>query len=417
MYEGVLEAAKAGAAVVQALLLFNLAYLLFVTVGAVLGRRFPRPVSRFHDPRPQRMAILVPAHNEEKVIGPLLESLSQQHYPEHFVTCFVVADNCRDATAEVARAHGAEVFERPASGASSKGQALAWLWQQLAARHHRFDAVILLDADNLADPGFLAALDAQLGRGAPVVQGVRRAKNPDHSPASALDSLAEALNHQVVAAGRHFWGLSGLLSGSGVAFRSEVFDRLVLHTRTHVEDCEWQLRLMREGTEIRWVPEAVIYDEKISDFSDMAHQRTRWLQGKFGLVASQFFPLLWSALRGKGRSLDALCYVLAILPRSVLLVGLLAAGVMGVLWPEGFLPWTFWAIALAGFVAYIAAGLTLERANGRMIAALIYSPFFIRHLLFASLRALGGRKVRWVPTRHDVATSIRDLEGKGRPSP
>ncbi len=408
---------KAGAAVVQALLLFNLAYLLFVTAGALLAQRFPRRVSRFHDPRPQRMAILIPAHDEEKVLGPLIDSLLAQHYPEHFRTCFVVADNCRDGTAAVARAHGAEVFERQASGASSKGQALAWLWRQLAGRHDRFDAVVLLDADNLADPGFLAALDAQLGRGAAVVQGVRRSKNPDHSPASALDSLAEALNHQVVAAGRHFWGLSGLLSGSGVAFRRDVFDRLVGRTSTHVEDCEWQLQLMREGTEIRWAPEAVIYDEKISDFSDMASQRTRWLQGKFGLVASQFVPLLWSAMRRKGRSLDALCYVLAILPRSVLLVGLLSAGILGFLWPQGFLPWPVWAIALSGFVAYIVAGLMLERANGRMISALLYSPFFIRHLLVASLRALGRRKVHWVPTRHDVATSISDLEGKGRPSP
>lgn len=417
MHEGVMGAAKAGAAVVQALLLFNLAYLLFVTVGALLARRFPRAISRFHDPRPQRMAILIPAHDEEKVIAPLLESLKAQHYPAPFVTCFVVADNCRDATAEVARAHGAEVFERAAHGASSKGQALAWLWLQLAERSHHFDAVVLLDADNLADPGFLAALDAQLGRGVPVVQGVRHSKNPDHSPASALDSLAEALNHQVVASGRHFWGLSGLLSGSGVAFRREVFERLVNRTSTHVEDCEWQLRLMREGTEIRWAPDAVIYDEKISDFDAMASQRTRWLQGKFGLAASQLFPLLWGAVRRQGRSLDAVCYLLAILPRSVLLVGLLAAGVMGALWPEGFLPWSVWAIALLGFVAYIAAGLSLSKANGRMIAALLYSPFFIRHLLVASVRALGRRKVRWVPTRHDVATSIRDLEGKGRPSP
>lgn len=417
MYEGVMGAAKVVAMFVQALLLFNLAYLLFVTVGAILARRFPRRVSRFHDPRPQRMAVLIPAHDEELVIGPLLESLAAQHYPEHFVTCFVVADNCRDATAELARSHGAEVFERHAKGISSKGQALAWLWLQLGERRYRFDAVVLLDADNLADPQFLAALDAQLGRGAPVAQGVRRSKNPDHSPASALDTLAEALNHQVVAAGRHFWGLSGLLSGSGVAFRRDVFDRLVNRTSTHVEDCEWQLRLMREGTEIRWVPDAVIYDEKICDFSAMASQRTRWLQGKFGLAATQFFPLLWSALRRKGRSLDALCYVLAILPRSVLLVGLMLAGIMALVWPEGVLPWSIWAIALMGFVAYIAAGLRFERADGHMISALLYSPFFIRHLLVASVRALGGRKVHWVPTRHDVAASIHDLEGKGRPSP
>lgn len=416
MLEGILEAARAAAFVVQAGLLFNLAYLLFVTLGAVLARRFPRRLSRFRDPRPQRMAILIPAHDEEKVIGPLIESLKAQAYPSHFMTCFVVADNCRDATAEVARAHGAEVFERNVPGASSKGQALAWLWKALVGRHHRFDAVVLLDADNLAEPGFLAALDAQLGRGAPVVQGVRRSKNPDHSPASALDSMAEALNHQVVAAGRHFWGLSGLLSGSGVAFRREVFDRLVSRTSTHVEDCEWQLRLMREGTEIRWASDAVVYDEKISDFGAMASQRTRWLQGKFGLVATQILPLAWGALRRKGHCLDGLCYVLAILPRSVLLVGLLAAGVMSLLWPEGFLPWPIWAIALLGFLGYIAAGLALERANGRMISALLYSPFFIRHLLVACLRALGRRKATWVPTRHDVAASIHDLEGKGRPS-
>ncbi len=416
MLEGFLGAAKAGAAIIQALLLFNLAYLLFVTVGALLGRRFPPSPSRFRDPRPQRMAVLIPAHDEERVIGSLLESLQAQDYPAGFMTAFVVADTCRDGTAAIARAHGVEAFEREAAGPSSKGQALAWLWKQLATRHHRFDAVILLDADNLADPGFLAALDAQLGRGAAVAQGVRRSKNPDQSPASALDSLAEALNHQVVAAGRHFWGLSGLLSGSGVAFRRDVFDSLVNRTSTHVEDCEWQLALMRKGTAIRWAPDAVIYDEKISDFSAMASQRTRWLQGKFGLAASQLLPLVWGSLRMQGRALDGLCYVLAILPRSVLLVGLLGCAVMGLVWPEGFLPWPVWAIATLGFMAYIAAGLFLEHATMRMIGALRYSPFFIRHLLWASIRALGRRRINWVPTRHDVVKSVHDLEGKGRPN-
>ena len=79
MLEGVLGAAKAGAAVLQALLIFNLAYLLFVTAGASLARRFPRPLSRFDDPGPPRMAILILAHTEEKVIGPVIESLKAQH--------------------------------------------------------------------------------------------------------------------------------------------------------------------------------------------------------------------------------------------------------------------------------------------------------------------------------------------------
>lgn len=415
MFEGLLGGTKILAGLLQALLLFNLFYLLFVTLGALLGRRFPRPVPRFRDPRPHRMAVLIPAHNEERVIAPLIDSLNAQDYPARAVDFFVVADNCTDGTAEVARAHGAEAFERQTAGASSKGAALAWLWSVLAERRSRFDAVVVLDADNLADPGFLAALDDQLGRGAPVVQGVRRSKNPEHSPASALDTLAEAINHQVLAAGRHFWGLTALLSGSGVAFRREVFERLVSKTATHVEDCEWQLRLMREGTEIRWTPEAVIYDEKISDFSAMAHQRTRWLQGKFGLAASQLLPMAWSALRHEGRSLDGLCYLLAIMPRSVLLVGLLAAGMLATLWPQAFLPWPVWALALLGFVAYIGAGLALSQANARMLTSLLYAPFFIRHLLVASARALGRRKVAWIPTPHDVSTSIHELEGKGKP--
>lgn len=414
MFEWLLGVGMVLLGIVQAILLFNLGYLLFVTVGAVLSSRFPRPESRFRDPRPQRMAVLIPAHNEEKVVGHLIDSLKAQDYPEHFVTLFVVADNCSDATAEVARARGAEAFERHVQGPSSKGQALAWMWQQLAERHHRFDAVVVLDADNLADPGFLAALDAQLGRGAAVVQGVRKSKNPDHTPASALDTLAESLNHQVLAAGRHFWGLSALLSGSGVAFRTEVFDRLVKTTHTHVEDCEWQLRLMREGTEIRWTPQAVIYDEKVSDFSDMASQRTRWLQGKFGLVASELLPTAWSALRRKGRSADALCFMVAILPRSVLLVGLAAVGLLSLLWPGALLPWPIWGLAISGFFTYIAAGLVLEGASGSMLRSLVYAPLFIRQLVMASARALGRRKVTWIPTRHDCATSIHDLEGKGK---
>jgi len=381
---------------VEGILLFNVGFYGLATAGALLAKRFPRPLAVQEAP-PRRLAILVSAHDEEAVIGGLVDSLMAQEYPRAAFAVYLVADRCGDHTAEIARERGARVFERR-EGTGSKGAALRWLWERIGPERHGFDAVIILDADNQADPHFLAEIDRGRRAGLRVLQGQRVAKNPESSPASALDALAEAVHHRVVSPGLDWWGLSTTISGSGVCYERELFEELVVSTQTQVEDCEWQLKLHEWGVPIRPMPRAVVYDEKIPDFEAMARQRSRWVQGKLRLFARTIGPMLWGAMNGRPGAMEGVGFLLTMLPRSVLLVGLVL--MLALSWLPGMLGWVWWLGALGLMALHLGVGLVIEGVRAAEWRSLLHAHRFVRVFLGACGRALGRRHIPWVRTPH-----------------
>src|SRR5205814_5558996 len=133
------------------------------------------------------------AHNEEAVIGALLRSLALQQYPPGKQRVYVVANNCTDLTAAVVRGSGVAVcHERTNGDAATKGAALAWLWEQVAAAEASCDCVLVLDADNMVAPDFLHEMNAIFENGYWVVQSARCAKNAGDTWTSQLDAISEA---------------------------------------------------------------------------------------------------------------------------------------------------------------------------------------------------------------------------------
>ena len=144
-------------------------YLTILTAAAWWGLRRRRPGAA-GAPR-HRIAVLVPAHDEERLIGATLDSLRAMDYPPELFAVHVVADNCADGTADVVRARGFDVHERHDTAAPGKGPALQWLMARLDQQGATHDAVAFVDADTVADPGFLRAVDRALSAGHVVVQG------------------------------------------------------------------------------------------------------------------------------------------------------------------------------------------------------------------------------------------------------
>ena len=169
-----------------ALLAFGLtlltAYLLVLTVAAFFARRSGPPVV---EPT-RRFAILVPAHDEEALIGRLLSSLNQLEYPRDLFDVCVVADNCRDSTATRAAASGARVYERFDLEQQSKGFALRWLLEQLRAEGQTYDAFVVLDADSVVPSNFLRAMNSRLAAGSQVIQAYYSVYNAGQSTVASL---------------------------------------------------------------------------------------------------------------------------------------------------------------------------------------------------------------------------------------
>lgn len=389
--------------IVQAYLLFNAIFLYYPVAGALLARFAPRREA-FPSSLPRRFAVLIAAHNEEAVIGQAVEAIGLQRYPEGAYDVFVVADNCVDGTAAVARRAVATVLERQSEGGSTKGKALSWLWSQLSAAD--YDAVVILDADNQASPDFLAAVAGELGRGHAVVQGIRRAK-PASGGTAGLDGLTELCTHRIGAAGRTRLGVSGPIMGSGVAYQAALFDRLIRHVgETVVEDCEWQAKLAIEGIYVHWTDRAVIFDEKTARASAMGTQRARWVAGRGQVARAYALPLLSHFVRtGSLTALDMAAFLLTV-PRVLALAGWLGFWVLALAVPElpGLLPWGVWFACLAGFGVYVVLGLWLDGAPASaykvLLTGTLHLPRFAWQMAAASWKALTGAAVKWVPTPH-----------------
>src|SRR6185437_14684944 len=167
--------------------------------------------------------LVIPAHNEERTLPRLMESISALDYPPERLRVHIVADNCTDRTAEVARRAGAIVYERRDAERIGKGFAISLGLSaalQLAGQAH--DGVVFIDADSDLTPQFLRVLAAYLDAGAQAIQAYYSVRNAGDSSVAMLRYVALCLYHYLRPLGRSRLGLSAGLRGNGMCFRRQV---------------------------------------------------------------------------------------------------------------------------------------------------------------------------------------------------
>ena len=172
-------------------------YLLGLAIVARIGRITEPPLGD-----PQRLTVVVPAHNEELLVGRCVRSLLAQQYPRAAFDVVVVADNCNDRTPEVAAEAGARVLVRENLQVRGKGAALRHAFDILVNESARPDAIVVVDADSVAEPTLLRGLAARLGAGAEVVQANYQALREGVSMIAELRAAAFLLFHWVRFTGR-----------------------------------------------------------------------------------------------------------------------------------------------------------------------------------------------------------------------
>lgn len=146
-------------------------FLSFFGLIKVKSKKKKKPTTSF--------ALVVAAHNEEKVISGIIDSLNRLDYPKELYDIFVIADNCTDNTARIARQCGAQVFERMDAEKRGKGYALEWMFNKLFSMKKQYDSVAVFDADNLVSKNFLSEINNKFLDGYKVVQGYLDSKNPN----------------------------------------------------------------------------------------------------------------------------------------------------------------------------------------------------------------------------------------------
>ncbi len=241
---------------------------------------------------PQKIfAIIIAAHNEEKVIGQLVENLLVLNYPRSLYDIYVVADNCKDRTAQLAKAAGAIVYERFNLEQRGKGYALEWMFAKLFAMEKKYDGVVVFDADNLVHPEFLREMNNRLCKGEKVIQGYLDAKNPNDTWISGTFAISFWVVNHIWHLAKYNIGLSSVLGGTGMCIATDILQKFGWGATCLTEDMEFTMKVLLHGIPTTWAHDAIVYDEKPLTFIQSWNQRKRWAQGHFD-VAARYIPKL-----------------------------------------------------------------------------------------------------------------------------
>lgn len=371
-------------------------YLLVLTL--LSARLAPPPPSK----RSLRFDVVVPAHNEAAVIRRAVRSLLRLDWPADRFRVIVVADNCQDETAQLARTAGATVLTRTDGARRGKGYALdfafGWSLEKAAA-----DAVVVVDADTEVSPNLLEAFACRIERGAGAVQAHYGVLNPLASWRTRLLTIAMGAFHILRSRAREHLHLSCGIRGNGWCVTSTLLRRLPHRCYSLAEDVEYGIALGLAGYRVEYADEAHVDADMVAGGAGALPQRQRWEDGRLRLIRSHVPPLLRQAWQGRsGISLD-LALDLLVLPLSyvalnVVLLILAALAVRhGLAMGPGW-GWLGGGCALV-LVLHVLRGWQLSGLGRQGLISLALAPLFVCWKL---LVMLGRRESRgWVSTRRE----------------
>jgi len=359
-----------------------------------------------------RFALVIAAHNEEKVIKPLLESLFNQDYPKGLYHIFVVADNCRDQTARVARGTGAVVFSRHDQEKRGKGYALEFGFQKIFALKENFDALIIFDADNLVDPNFLRVMNYHLLKGEKIIQGYLGVKNPGDSWVTRAIAVGYYISNRFWQLAKYNVGLSCALGGTGMCIAVEVLKEVGWQMDTLTEDLEFQTKALLLNRRVTWAHQAVVYDEKPLTIRQSMRQRLRWMQGHCDVAGRYFFKLLYRGIRGHNlRQLDGALYLIQ--PFFTVFFGFTFLYCLMTVFTNFSTNPRLFLYGLLFQYFYLALPLILEKASLTVYGWLFYYPLFTLTWIPVTLAGFINRKRKiWYHTPHVRDIPLAGIEKK-----
>lgn len=235
----------------------------------------------------RRFVVFFPAYKEDRVIASSVRSFLQQDYPQELFDIIVTSDRMQPSTNEDLRSLPIRLLIADYQD-SSKAKALAMAVDSIRDEH--YDVAVVMDADNLTSPDFLAEVNRAFDSGIRSVQAHRTGKNLT-TDISILDGISEEINNGIFRSGHNALGLSAALSGSGMAFDADWFRQNVQFLETAGEDKELEVLLLQQRIHTAYLPQIPIYDEKTQKKEAISNQRKRWIAAQFGILRSSVLSL------------------------------------------------------------------------------------------------------------------------------
>lgn len=377
-----------------------------------------------------RFAAVISARNESAVIGDLIHSIKVQNYPTELIDVFVVADNCTDATADVAREAGAVVFPRMNTKDVGKGYALDYGFQVIREQYadRGYEAYFVFDADNVLDVNYFREMNATFDSGAKASTSYRNSKNYDSNWISAGYAVWFLREAKFLSQARLTLNTSCVVSGTGFFIAADIIERAggwKWHLLT--EDIEFSTNCILQGERISYTPTAILYDEQPTTFRDSWNQRFRWAKG-FYQVFGRYGGRLAKGIFANPKGSRFACYdmLMTIAPGMLLtivsvlfngiIIALGAAGVMstGVMIASSlssiffclfnYLVFMFMFGVLTTFVEWDS----IRSTTGKKVRYMFTFPFFMLTYVPIALVAL-VKKCKWKPIQHSISVDVAEF--------
>jgi cellulose synthase/poly-beta-1,6-N-acetylglucosamine synthase-like glycosyltransferase len=268
--------------------------LLVLTVAALFHKKslIERSINKALLPN---LVVVIPAHNEETGIAACIRNIQASLDNTTGCELVVIADNCQDATAEIARNAGARVIERQHDTKRGKGYALDYAFSLLLSE--QYDGFIVIDADSRVDEQLISDFQQAFAQGFDAVQCRYRLSNPDASYRAKLQRIAWLAFNELRLLGRERLNVSVGILGNGFALSRKVLEAVPYEAGSIAEDMEYHLRLVNSGYQVHFLDTVSVYSDAPNQSANAAVQRTRWEGGRFRLIIDHA-PLLFKAVLG-----------------------------------------------------------------------------------------------------------------------
>jgi cellulose synthase/poly-beta-1,6-N-acetylglucosamine synthase-like glycosyltransferase len=369
----------------------------------------------------KRYGVVIPARNEEKVIGNLIESIYEQDYDQHLIDIFVVADNCSDNTAQIARDLGCIVYERFNDQKKRKGWAMEYLFENVQKDYgiESYDAYFIFDADNLLEPNFITEMNKAFVVNKNIVTSYRNTKNFETNWVSSAYGIhfygRTATNHRP----RNILGTGTHLSGTGFVISSHLIkDGWKYFTLT--EDSELTMYMTANNIKIGYCEQAIHYDEQPTTFKVSFRQRVRWARGRLVVFFRTWHLLIKGIFKHKSfTNYDMLFYIMPYsLLTFILNIGYAIASLIVAIYISHSFSWSaigiglglYWGSKYVSNLIKNALIVYRERKQihcgfYRKLFYVVVSPWFQLISIFVMIFALFG-DIQWIPVKHDDARKI-----------
>lgn len=374
----------------------------YLFLFSVMGRWFFRQKQGLKSEPVKKIAILVPAYQEDAIIISTIKNLKSLDYPSHLYDVYVLADSFQPQTLQLLRESSVQVIEVKFDQ-RTKTKSLNEGFRKITKP---YDIALICDADNILAYNFLKTIDQAFTQGARAIQGRRVAKNLDSSFA-VLDACSEAINNNIFRRGANAMGLSSALIGSGMAFEYDQIKQILSEINAVGGfDKPLQLRIIEQGVNIQYLENALLFDEKVDSSDAFRQQRKRWVSSQFIYLKQFFIPSFKQLFRGNFSYFNLAFANNIVLPRAFLLLMLFIMVIISYL--VGLQWGIYFSLIFFIYLLTLAISLPTVLINKDLLHAIVHLPKAISEMVMAFFQMKKANKsfIHTIHTKTKVSNTL-----------